>query len=212
MSRPIRHIRSLFTRTANGSGEEDTNTESVRNSTKVSNPLRSINRAPLELLYPSPNQHVSNKIEVDFDFHFSIIAVHGLGSNVDWSWTWQDKNGPRPLVHWLKDADMLPRVVPHAGIIAYNYESRWHLNAPRTHLKLCGEELMRSLHYFRTDVPERPTIFIAHSLGGLVVLYGFLYADCTESLEYIPASTIGFLLLGASFRGTRMQSLARKAA
>ncbi|KAI0506791.1 hypothetical protein F5B22DRAFT_622681 [Xylaria bambusicola] len=107
---------------------------------------------------------------------------------------------------------MLPRVIPHARIIAYNYESRWHLNAPRTRLKLCGEELMRSLHHFRTDVPERPMIFVAHSLGGLVILYGLLYADRTESLKYIPESTIGFMPLGTPFRGTKMQSLAKKVA
>ncbi len=66
---------------------------------------------------------------------------------------------------------MLPHVVPHARIIAYNYDSRWHTDAPNTRLELCGEEFVESLHNFRTDALERPIIFIAHSLGGLVVLY-----------------------------------------
>ncbi|KAI0539978.1 hypothetical protein GGR58DRAFT_512001 [Xylaria digitata] len=167
---------------------------------------KSPNRPPLEVLYPSPNLSASNEIEID------IVAVHGLGSDVDWSWTWQDKKGHRPPVHWLKDPNMLPSVIPHARIIAYNYESRWHADAPKTRLELCGEELVKSLHSFRTDAPERPIIFIAHSLGGLVVLHGLLYASHTEQLRYLPASTVGFAPLGTPFRGTKMQPLAKKVA
>ncbi|KAI0101549.1 hypothetical protein GGR51DRAFT_563451 [Nemania sp. FL0031] len=155
---------------------------------------RSTTRAALEVLYPGVNE-----IEVD------IVAVHGLGSNVDWSWTWQDNEGHR--VHWLKD--LLPNLIPNARIIAYNYESKWHADAPKTRLELCGEELIRSLHNFRTSAPERPIIFIAHSLGGLVVSYGLLYADRTENLKYLPASTVGFVPLGTPFRGTNTQKLAK---
>lgn len=159
MSRLIRRIREPFTKATHRSQQGDVVAESSHTSTQ-----RSRNRLPLEVLYPSPDLNVS-KIEVD------IIAVHGLGSNVDWSWTWQDKKDGRPPVHWLKDPDMLPGIVPHARIIAYTYESHWHADAPKTRLELCGEELVKSLHNFRTDAPERPIIFIAHSLGGLVVMH-----------------------------------------
>ncbi|KAF2964765.1 hypothetical protein GQX73_g8791 [Xylaria multiplex] len=148
----------------------------------------------------------------DSNLYLSIVAVHGLGSNVDWSWTWQDKKGHRPPVHWLKDPNMLPNVMPHARIIAYNYESRWHADAPKTRLELCGEELVKSLHSFRTDCPGRPIIFIAHSIGGLVVLHGLLYASHTEQFRCLPASTVGFAPLGTPFRGTKMQTLAKKVA
>ncbi|KAI1113675.1 hypothetical protein F5Y14DRAFT_417451 [Nemania sp. NC0429] len=198
MSRLIRRIRKPFTRTEHCSQQEDVAAESSHMSTEA---LRS--RPPLEVLYPDPDRSGDNKIEVD------IVAVHGLGSNVDWSWTWQDKEGHRPSVHWLKDTNMLPSVVPHARIIAYNYESRWHANAPKTRLELCGEELINSLHNFRTDALERPIMFIAHSLGGLVVSHALLYADRTEQLRYIPLCTVGFAPLGTPFRGTRMQSLAK---
>ncbi|KAI1181506.1 P-loop containing nucleoside triphosphate hydrolase protein [Nemania serpens] len=139
-----------------------------------SSSLTRSSRSSLEVLYPGPAD--PKKVEVD------IVAVHGLGSNVDWSWTWQDKEGSRQPVHWLRDTDMLPRVVPHARIIAYNYESRWHVGAPRTRLELCGEE------------------------------FGLLYADSTEQLKYLPACTVGFVPLGTPFRGTNMQNLATKVA
>ncbi|KAI1463976.1 uncharacterized protein F4812DRAFT_444068 [Daldinia caldariorum] len=66
---------------------------------------------------------------------------------------------------------MLPRLVLDARIIAYNYELRWHADAPKTRLTLCGEELVKSLYNFCTDVPEYLIIFIAYSFSGLVVLY-----------------------------------------
>ncbi len=57
----------------------------------------------------------------------SIIAVHGLGANMDW--TWVHRGGIRN-VQWLKDMDMLPAIIPNARILAYNYDSKWHANAP----------------------------------------------------------------------------------
>ncbi|KAI1132153.1 hypothetical protein F5Y10DRAFT_6263 [Nemania abortiva] len=197
---PVRRIRNLFAKATHASRQEQQ--EDVARESSHTSTQRPTNRTPLEVLYPGLN----NDIEVD------IVAVHGLGSNVDWSWTWQDKKGHHPPVHWLKDANMLPHVVPHARTIAYNYESRWHTHAPRTRLELCGEELVKSLHNFRTDAPERPIIFVAHSLGGLVVLHGLLYADGTEELKDLPACTVGFVPLGTPFRGTNMQNLATKVA
>ncbi|KAI0883242.1 uncharacterized protein GGS22DRAFT_37755 [Annulohypoxylon maeteangense] len=155
--------------------------------------------SPLEVLYSRPHDSTDERIEID------IIAVHGLGSNVDWSWIWKD--GVKQI-HWLKDPDMLPAVVPNARIITYSYESRWHANAPKTRLELCGEELARSIHDFRAEIQDRPVLFIAHSLGGLVVIHALLYANRTEDLKYLPQETAGFIALGTPFRGTGMHSLA----
>ncbi|KAI1820891.1 hypothetical protein F4861DRAFT_542494 [Xylaria intraflava] len=197
-------IRKIFAKVTLGSRQKDAAPVAAESSHLSAQ--KPVNRPPLEVLYPSPDLSASNEIEVD------IIAVHGLGANVDWSWTWQDKKGSRPPVNWLREPDMLPSVVPRARIIAYNYESRWHAGAPRTRLELCGEELANSLHDFRSDDPKRPLVFVAHSLGGLVVLHGLLYADRTEKLKYLPESTVGFAPLGTPFRGTKMQSLAKTVA
>ncbi len=64
---------------------------------------------------------------------------------------------------------MLPAVVPKARIWAYNYDSKWHADAPQTRLQLCGEDLIRSIYNVRRDMSDRPVIFIGHSLGGLVI-------------------------------------------
>lgn len=74
-------------------------------------------------------------------------------------------------MHWLKDRHMLPAIVPNARILAYSYESRWHREAPRVRLQVCGEKLAEELHDFRGDSRSRPVVFVGHSLGGLVVLH-----------------------------------------
>ncbi|KAI1312152.1 hypothetical protein F5Y03DRAFT_391118 [Xylaria venustula] len=201
MPRSVQHKRKFHAISEDSTQQETHAAESSR--TGAQTPA---NRPPLEVLYPCQNLSSDHEINVD------IVAVHGLGSNVDWSWAWQDKSGYRPPVHWLKDLNMLPSVVPHARIITYNYESRWHAKAPETRLELYGEELATSLHNFRSDIPKRPLIFIAHSFGGLVVLYGLLHADRTETLKDLAMSTVGFAPLGTPFRGTKMQDLARKVA
>lgn len=94
--------------------------------------------------------------------------MHGLGANVDWSWTWKGDTKERS-VHWLKDAEMLPNDVPSSRIMVYNYESTWHADAPKTRLQLCGEDLVKYLQTVRKYVPNRPVLFIGHSIGGLVI-------------------------------------------
>ncbi|RYO95066.1 hypothetical protein DL766_009004 [Monosporascus sp. MC13-8B] len=82
-----------------------------KNSHKRRKMQESRSRQHLEGLYPSPADASAGSAEID------IVAVNGLGTNVDWPWTWQDKTGKRPPVHWLKDADMLPAVLPKARLV-----------------------------------------------------------------------------------------------
>lgn len=123
---------------------------------------------------------------------YSIVAVHGLGSNVDWSWTWRDKARPGLSVNWLKDPHMLPNVILKSRIIVYNYDSRWHANAPRTRLQLCGEDLVRNLHAFRKGLQDCPVVFVGHSLGGLVVQH-----VSPETISLWPLLTKPLLRIGS---------------
>ena len=78
-------------------------------------------------------------------------------------------NGKPRLVNWLSDSNMLPNKVPKARVLAYNYESRWHLDAATTRLQVCGKHLADAIHEFREDCSDRPLIFVGHSLGGNVI-------------------------------------------
>ncbi|KAK5996960.1 Vegetative incompatibility HET-E-1-like protein [Cladobotryum mycophilum] len=183
------------------------NVRPKRNTARESKDVNTIptdkrSRQPLEVLYhPAPTDDTHGNPGLgDVD----IIAVHGLGSNVDWSWTWKEK-GCEKSTHWLKDPEMLPLKVPNSRIMAYNYDSTWHMDAPKTTLQLCGEEFIQSVHRFRGDALGRPIIFIGHSLGGNVIMNGLLYANSEEKFRYLWDQVAGLVFLGSPFRGTKWQ-------
>ncbi|KAI1125800.1 hypothetical protein F5Y10DRAFT_294384 [Nemania abortiva] len=155
-------------------------------------------RPALEILYPLPTNDTSDEAEVD------IIAVHGLGSDVDWAWTWKDGD---KQINWLQAPNMLPTKVPKSRIIAYSYESKWHVDAPKTRLELCGEELIHSLDFFYPSASDRPIIFIGHSLGGNVIVDALLYASREGQYQSLLNRVVGLVFLGTPFRGTKSQWL-----
>ncbi|KAK1452526.1 pfs domain-containing protein, partial [Colletotrichum melonis] len=152
-------------------------------------------RPPLDVVYPGPT-NAFDDAEVD------IIAVHGLGSNVDWSWTWKDGE---KHVNWLRDPDMLPERVPKSRIMTYNYQSKWHKDAPKTRLQLCGEKLIESIDLFRGRTLKRPIVFVGHSLGGNVIIHALLHAKDDDEYEYLLDATAGVVFLGTPLRGTKWQ-------
>lgn len=75
---------------------------------------------------------------------------------------------------WLRD--LLPERIPRARVWTWGYDSRTHTRSHRDYLttkKLYdhGRELVFDLEGARRedDSHQRPIIFIAHSLGGIVV-------------------------------------------
>ncbi|KAK2590299.1 hypothetical protein QQS21_012025 [Conoideocrella luteorostrata] len=158
----------------------------------------------LSTVYPEQNSDAADDAEVD------IIAVHGLGSNAEWAWICKDDG---KHINWLREPDMLPAKVPKARIALYRYESKWHDDAPKTRLQLCGEELAHSLSLFRKDFPRRPIILIGHSLGGNVIVQALLHAETERKHDDLLKSVAGCVFLGTPFRGTDwkpfLDSLAR---
>jgi alpha-beta hydrolase superfamily lysophospholipase len=95
----------------------------------------------------------------------SIVAVHGLNGHREKSWT-ADNN-----ILWLQD--LLPKKVSQARIITYGYDSRTHSSEHLTRQTLYGHATnfvsRLSLYREETETERRPIIFIAHSLGGIIV-------------------------------------------
>ncbi|KAI4223710.1 MAG: hypothetical protein L6R36_005206 [Xanthoria steineri] len=75
------------------------------------------------------------------------------------------------LVYWPKH--LLPQTFPSARVFAYGYDTRVRhaLGAPvsKNNVYDIASDFLRTLEAERRSQPSRPLIFIAHSLGGIVV-------------------------------------------
>lgn len=97
----------------------------------------------------------------------SIVAVHGLGGH--WKQTWIGASDRL----WLRD--FLPRQLNDSGIksriMSYGYDSDTAFSKSVTDIDDAASMLLDRLEGDRQSVDEkgRPVVFIAHSLGGIVV-------------------------------------------
>jgi hypothetical protein len=60
--------------------------------------------------------------------------------------------GEEQKVNWLADSDLLPKMIPNARIMTFNYKSKWHTDAPKQRRSLCAEELLIALQNKRSEV------------------------------------------------------------
>ena len=87
--------------------------------------------------------------------------------------TFEREEEPRGrTINWLCDEDMLPRVIPQARILAYNYNSNCYSNdAQEVDILGLGESFLETLWIERTkDVGKRPLVFLGSCFGGIVVV------------------------------------------
>lgn len=110
-----------------------------------------------------PFQHVNTGY-----FDPSIIAVHGLGGH--WRNTWTSIGNKRI---WLED--FLPTQLKDAGVkarvMSYGYDSGTAFTKAVTDIDDTAGMLLNRLEGDRQSSQEkaRPILFIAHSLGGIIV-------------------------------------------
>ena len=100
----------------------------------------------------------------------SIIAVHGLGGN--WKTTWRAGNQDSSPI-WLRDR--LPEILSETGvnprIFSYGYNSNIINSNSMISIEVVAKTLLERLLGIRKNEEQKvvPIVFIAHSLGGLVV-------------------------------------------
>jgi len=102
----------------------------------------------------------------------SIIAVHGLQTTAAKTWTAykNGKNAEGGECHWLRDEDMLPKVLPQARIWAFDYNSNYSSNAQHVSIVDLGQVLLDMVHGKKDDqLGERTLVFIGSCFGGIIV-------------------------------------------
>jgi len=134
-----------------------------------------------------------------------IIAVPGLGS--DMTHTWMSKTG----VHWLKDDNMLQKVVPNARILVFGYRSQWvGRDAVQTRISAVSDDLLHAIKVDRGKSNKRPILFVGHSLGGLVIAKAVSEAKRQpEDFPGIFTCVTSCVFLATPFRGSDAQPYAQ---
>ncbi|EAA30651.1 SesB protein [Neurospora crassa OR74A] len=157
-------------------------------------------------------------------FLFNIVFVHGFTGHPKSTWTLEAAKVQQRTraggqhgcdVFWPQD--LLPTTVPSARILTYGYDTRIRhfvlgqisKNSVPDH----GRDFLNTLEAWRrsSDEASRPLIFVAHSLGGLVVREALKQANhfrTTHPHNYaVLSSTIALMFFGTPHRGADPRSI-----
>lgn len=137
-----------------------------------------------------------------------LVFVHGLNGDPKNTWTSKASKS-----FWPRD--LLPEFIKDqkARVLVYGYDadvaSLGSVGATKDKIHTHAERLVADLFANRRirKATERPILFIAHSLGGLVVKRALIWSSeisgaKTEHLRSIYVSTYGILFLGTPHKGS----------
>jgi protein SERAC1 len=127
--------------------------------------------------------------------------VHGLTGNRETTWT--HKNG----IFWPRQ---LAEDIKRTRIMTFGYDADpvklWGM-AGGNNLRNHGKNLAFAVSDRRRGCRQRPIIFIAHSLGGLVCEQALLYCrEGEQNLEKVFQSTRGIIFMGTPHAGADLAS------
>lgn len=143
------------------------------------------------------------------DHRVDIVAVSGLGGHAFGSF--KERGGEHM---WLRDAlpfdlenDATGR--PMARVVTYGYDSSVANSSSTQNLEDLGTSLRSSLLPLAASQQPRPIIFIAHSLGGLVVKETLISLSNSITPEHrtLIGATYGIVFFGVPHVGMDIKSL-----
>jgi tetratricopeptide (TPR) repeat protein len=142
----------------------------------------------------------SEEAEVD------IVFVHGLGTNSDLAWVGRGDNGQ----DFCWPTDSLPKRLSgicSARILAYDYDTTYWTPEYLTERTLLAQtshlaQSLASLGHETLGKP-RPIIFVAHSLGGIVVKNALVLAATSDEsrVRQVYERTAGLIFLATPHAG-----------
>ncbi|KAK0638981.1 hypothetical protein B0T16DRAFT_462695 [Cercophora newfieldiana] len=143
--------------------------------------------------------------------HVDIIVVHGLGGH--WLRTWQ---APDDGAIWFRDR--IPAVLAEANIScrvrSFGYNSAFTFTKGETNIAGSAKDLIDRVQLLRGKDPAgfRPILFVAHSLGGIVVKEALNIAWTKHHLyEDILDNTKGCIFMGVPHHGAGIAKWAKHA-
>ncbi|RDW58335.1 hypothetical protein BP5796_12265 [Coleophoma crateriformis] len=135
------------------------------------------------------------------DHQLDIIAICGLGGHAFGSF--KERDGTHM---WLRDS--LPKDFPHARIMTYGYDSHIHGSNSFQDFESLASSLRVAVEGIKSPTNSlrvKPIIFIAHSLGGLVLKEALIQSGQANSNLF--RHTQGALFFGVPNEGMDIASL-----
>ncbi|KAI4932682.1 hypothetical protein J4E85_003080 [Alternaria conjuncta] len=140
-----------------------------------------------------------------------IVFIHGLGGDRTGTWTERTADDKQNPCFWPRD--LLPIDLPDARIITWGYAAATikplgvvSIANPTQHAeKLCSE-----LASLRVDVVDRPILFVAHSMGGIVAKKALLNSQDSnvDSIAPLVDDTRGIIFMGTPHCGSKSADVA----
>ncbi|KAI0515486.1 hypothetical protein F5B22DRAFT_607479 [Xylaria bambusicola] len=150
--------------------------------------------AGLKFLYEPTEKGLSTLVD--------IVCIHGLSGHRETTWTATEPGTGRTVL-WIKD--FLPNQLPYARIMTYGYSSQVFTVRHLTQRTLYSQSktLLAALKSVRQDgnAPNRPLIFISHSLGGLIAKSALIHANNDHVFKDILLCTAGMVFFGTPHQG-----------
>ncbi|KAF7546004.1 hypothetical protein G7Z17_g8749 [Cylindrodendrum hubeiense] len=126
-----------------------------------------------------------------------LVFVHGLGGNLRTTWKVEGTTEP-----WFTKPEFLGRLENSVRALSFGYNANRFGDVANTRIIHHANDLLRNLVLKRLDNPNRPIIFIAHSLGGLVVKRAILLCATNNDWSAIKNSTKSIIFMGTPHMGS----------
>jgi hypothetical protein len=106
---------------------------------------------------------------------------------------------------WLKD--FLPSQLPNARVLLFGYNSNVAFETSIAGVREQAVNLLNRLASKREDAEERSIIFVAHSLGGIIVKRALVEAKLDDAYKAIRDATYGIAFFGTPHQGGNFAKL-----
>ncbi|KAL2843331.1 hypothetical protein BJY01DRAFT_264318 [Aspergillus pseudoustus] len=136
---------------------------------------------------------------------YDCIAISGLASHPFGSW--QPKGGDKRFM-WIRDN--LVRHARDTRVIIYGYDTKLDSSSSFQNINDLAKQLIDQLQAYREPQSRTPMVFLAHSLGGLVVKQALrTLADYPSDDEYktLLAAVCGAIFFGVPNLGMEKKEL-----
>jgi hypothetical protein len=97
--------------------------------------------------------------------------------------------------------DFLPSQLPNARILLFGYNSNVAFETSIAGVREQAMNLLNRLASKREDAKERLIIFVAHSIGGIIVKRALVEAKLDDSYKAIRDATYGIAFFGTPHQG-----------